>query len=250
MELLFVGHSPEKINYCRKHSHSCWEIVVPVFGEGVVETEKETVEFSLGSVYVLPPDTGHITRSDTEFSDIYIQADSLPFRKSGITSVKNEQDFCFLAKLLLKTYRKRDANFLSSAENTLKLMVSLISDMLKAESGIDEKGTNGNIIRLREYIAENIADPLLDTAKIARHFGYSTDHIRRIYKEETGLSPKEYLSELRLSEAKNLLRRATAYSVGEIAEQCGFSDRFYFSRFFKKKTGLTPLDYRKSEKNL
>jgi len=68
---------------------------------------------------------------------------------------------------------------------------------------------------------------------------------RRLFKQHTGLSPNQYLLEIRIRKAQSLLTN-TALSVQRISEETGFESSFYFSRFFKQRTGLSPLNYRKA----
>ena len=67
--------------------------------------------------------------------------------------------------------------------------------------------------------------------------------------EEMGKTPVAYITELRMERAKNLLSQEPPLTVEQIAELCGFSDSFYFSKTFKKHTGLSPLGYRKGHRS-
>lgn len=71
--------------------------------------------------------------------------------------------------------------------------------------------------------------------------GYSK--FRKMFKSVTGHSPHQYHLNLRVNKAKELLQ-TTELNINEIAYQTGFESEFYFSRFFKKKTSLSPSDYR------
>jgi YesN/AraC family two-component response regulator len=67
-----------------------------------------------------------------------------------------------------------------------------------------------------------------------------------MFLKETGLSPTEYMNNLRIEKAKKLLTdNSQESSISDIAEQCGIKDPFYFSRIFKKFTGDTPSEYRR-----
>lgn len=75
-----------------------------------------------------------------------------------------------------------------------------------------------------------------DMAKIS---GYSASHFARIFTKVYGVSPIRYLNLIRIMHAKNLLR-TNQYTTSEIAQKCGFSNVYYFSRCFKQLTGTTP----------
>ncbi|MEG0379337.1 MAG: helix-turn-helix transcriptional regulator, partial [Eubacterium sp.] len=74
----------------------------------------------------------------------------------------------------------------------------------------------------------------------------SERQFRRLFTDKYGLSPKQYCMNLRMKESCYLLK-TTELSIAEISEKTGFEDANYFSRQFKKHTGLTPKEYRKLE---
>lgn len=79
---------------------------------------------------------------------------------------------------------------------------------------------------------------------IAKFMNMSSSYFYRIFKENTGFTPYDYLQQLRLIKAKELLQQ-TNHSVEEIAYQTGFNSDSNFIYFFKKETGLSPLKFRK-----
>jgi AraC-like DNA-binding protein len=83
----------------------------------------------------------------------------------------------------------------------------------------------------------------MDAQALARELNVSYSSFRHTFQQHTGSSPHQYLLELRLVRARNLLTQ-TAQSVKEIAQQAGFEDEHYFCRFFKMKMGLTPGQWR------
>ena len=74
----------------------------------------------------------------------------------------------------------------------------------------------------------------------------STPRYNAKFKELMGISPTRYLLQLRMGNARDLLRN-TDFSVKEIAAMCGYRDPYFFSRAFKEYTGLSPRDYRTGE---
>ncbi|MCZ8519787.1 MULTISPECIES: helix-turn-helix transcriptional regulator [Paenibacillus] len=79
---------------------------------------------------------------------------------------------------------------------------------------------------------------------LAKHHNFSKYHLAREFKRYTGYSPNEYLTHLRLSHAKDMLKHS-ALSIGEIAEQAGYNQTSFFIKRFKEREGLTPLEYRR-----
>lgn len=90
-----------------------------------------------------------------------------------------------------------------------------------------------------EHFAENIS---IDQYARSRHM--STCWFIRGFKRYNGVTPMQYILNLRITNAKTLLR-TTTYSVSEVAAIVGYDNPLYFSRLFKKQTGLAPSDIRK-----
>ncbi len=81
-------------------------------------------------------------------------------------------------------------------------------------------------------------------ADISAMCSVSENYFRRLFKEYSGISPKEYILRAKIDKAKLRLYEDNI-PISEIAEICGFPDTAYFCRVFKKRTGLSPLSYRK-----
>ncbi len=73
---------------------------------------------------------------------------------------------------------------------------------------------------------------------------FHPNHIARCMNQVMGCTPIEYLNQIRLEKAK-LFLLSTDWNVEQISERCGFSQGPYFSRLFKKKEGISPIQYRK-----
>lgn len=94
-----------------------------------------------------------------------------------------------------------------------------------------------------DWIRENI-NATIEISDLAEVAGQSRDSLSRGFSRETGMTLKEYLNRELVKEASRLLL-FSEYRVNEIARQLGFNDEYYFSRFIKKHTGLSPGKYRK-----
>lgn len=92
------------------------------------------------------------------------------------------------------------------------------------------------------YISRNFSHNLT-LEEAAGHVHLNPSYFSSMFKSSTGSSFKEYLNMIRIEESKRLLAN-TDYSIIDIAVAAGFEDRSYFSRVFKKYTGLTPQQYR------
>lgn len=93
-----------------------------------------------------------------------------------------------------------------------------------------------------DYLKENYSNPDLGLNSICEYLNISTSRFSSIFKEATGTTFTEALTNIRMERAKQLLK-ATSLKNYEIAEKVGFSDPHYFSIAFKKMTGKTPKEY-------
>ncbi len=99
------------------------------------------------------------------------------------------------------------------------------------------------IQQARGYIDDHFSDPDLQMNDVAKRFNLSPNHFSAVFSQEIGESFRDYLNNVRLNYAKELLR-TTNIKCAEVAYQSGYNDSHYFSTFFKKKTGFTPQQFR------
>ncbi len=96
--------------------------------------------------------------------------------------------------------------------------------------------------RMRQYLLSDLAHTP-SVAAAAEQAGLSASRLRVLFKQATGLSPKQYQLEARVSRAERLLSES-ALPISEIAEQTGFESVYHFSRQFKRMRGIPPTNYR------
>ncbi len=96
---------------------------------------------------------------------------------------------------------------------------------------------------ITQYFQENYMKKI-SVEEIARYTYLSTTYVTKIYKEITGDTPINYLINLRMNKAQEILREGH-FSVQEVAKQVGYEDPYYFSKLFKKRYGCSPSEYKK-----
>ncbi len=100
------------------------------------------------------------------------------------------------------------------------------------------------IIPAVQYIRKNYKELKLTNETLAKECNISEIYLRKLFKKHLKTTPKQYISEIRLQQAKQLLLEGT-FKINSISEECGFQSSYNFCRFFKEKTGLTPTEYMK-----
>lgn len=111
--------------------------------------------------------------------------------------------------------------------------------------GKRKESSNNTVYLAKEYIKANY-NKMLNLDEVSYYVNISPYYFSKIFKEETGENFIEYLTNVRIEKAKELLNRSE-YSMKEIGIMVGYADPNYFSRTFKKKVGVTPTEYREGK---
>ena len=155
------------------------------------------------------------------------------FSSEGALPLRGRFDSNIITPLFEEMLRSGNGFFKNAQMNRIFAMLS------------GEYESNGSTAHLiKRYIDSNYASPLA-LEDIAGHFGYSQDHITRLFKKELGITPHKYLTEVRIRQAVWLLQN-TDIAVERISAAVGFSDFSVFWRAFKKKYALSPREIRHS----
>ncbi|MEZ4610481.1 MAG: AraC family transcriptional regulator [Caldilineaceae bacterium] len=103
-------------------------------------------------------------------------------------------------------------------------------------------GVGPLVKRAVDYIHTHYADEISRQA-LAEAVGASPAYVTRVFREQTGLTPWQYLNRYRVAQAQRLLRESDA-TITEIAGLTGFNDSAYFSRIFRRECGSSPNTFR------
>ena len=102
---------------------------------------------------------------------------------------------------------------------------------------------NKSILQMMTYFEQHFAEQLL-IDDLAVQFKFNPAYLSRLFKEEVGIPPKEYLNRIRLKHVQQLLI-STNLSIQEIAEFTGYKNGFYLSKVFKERFSYSPSQFRK-----
>ena len=100
----------------------------------------------------------------------------------------------------------------------------------------------GRIDQIERYLSSHYAEEISSDTLSAR-FGFVPSYLSKVFRRQTGMSPTEYLTKLRVDKAKELLGTRPGLLIRDAALLVGYKDPYYFSKLFKKSTGLWPTQY-------
>lgn len=243
MAVIAIGNQPV-FSYFPAHSHDVWEIVLNLEGQGKMGVGKIEYDFQPGTIICLPPNVPHVKSADDVFRDVYIQSSTFSLGGAGKPLVfQDDAEKSFESLLLManRVYHKKENNYRQVLEALFESLEQLLISWY-AHSKEDLI-----IEQLKNKMVNAFTDPEFTVSDLMVGNHYCIDHLRRLFKQATGQTPLEYLTELRLNYAKKIMRenRVLHYSISEIAAMSGFYDSGYFSRIFKKWTGISPSEYAK-----
>lgn len=146
---------------------------------------------------------------------------------------------------LYKLYQKQSYGFELLVQALLvKIWLTLVLNLdRKVQGSSAELVMEERIKHMVTYI-QSVFSETITLEQIAASANVSKSECIRCFKSRLGMTPIEYVIELRISKAMSLLS-STALSVSEIGQICGFESASYFTKIFKRSLGVTPSDYRK-----
>lgn len=156
---------------------------------------------------------------------------------------------CYDLLKTLNTFAFETSKNMKNSDITLTAQSTIITHWLIRsilQENYDMRSISGNygIARVQHYIEQHLEESITVNT-LAMIANMSVTNFNRIFKKELGMTPIEYLIDIRLSQAKKLLQRS-GYSITEISLKCGFNSNAHFSSTFQKKIGITPTEYRNS----
>ena len=241
------------------HTHYCTEIFYVTEGQGQFQIEDKIYPVGSHDLVIVNPNVVHTELSHNAHPLAYIV---LGLEDVELATLEDEDDvsFCIInlkdIKDIVRFYFDqiiREIHETSTDSQIIcrNLMENLII-MLSREANFSvtlapiQKKSPRVCITIRQYIdnhfKENLSlDMLAELAHVSKY------HMVRVFTEEYGISPINYLIYKRIEEGKKLLQ-TTDYSLALIGRTLGFSSPSYFSQAFKKHANCTPMEYRKQSR--
>lgn len=272
--MCYLGVSPESYNpkvlYVVKqrfnsqsslayHNHDFLSLMYIISGNSTYKINDEIYNVKVGDVIICNAGTyhGRMLEDSQEICEFHIgltdlKLENLPLNHLTnsespiITLTKYNQEFfkCYTDIILEQEKHEPGSDLIIKA-----LVMKLVAILLKETYYIEQTGgvalynpeyydrsdlVNSIVAYINDNYKQNIS---LD--KISKSMYLSPVYISKIFKEETGYSPINYLINVRLNKAKDLLKEGRL-SIGSIASEVGYTDAYHFSKLYKKHFGYPP----------
>lgn len=238
----------------RGRTLDCFQVLCVQRGAGWLETRKTgRVRIEEGSVFLLFPGVWHRYAPDREtgWSEVWVEFEGeIPERLRDGGMLSEEAPIFPLVLALDVAERMRFCHELARTQalgfaGQLAAAALQVLAALVASRATDRQSTSHvqNVVRRAKLILLERFEEPLRIRDVARELGIAESHLRRVFKVSTGLSPKDYLLELRMRQVRILLR-GSSLTLGEIAERTGYHSGYHLSAEFKKRTGVSPSAWR------
>lgn len=159
--------------------------------------------------------------------------------------------FSDLKRFTKKLYKDYNIKGFADISNDHHKIETIITRIMHISKIINETSVlkKIDVFAVQKYI-DNYFSEAISLADIAAIFHVSKEYLSRLFKKEVGVSVQNYVTDKRIEYSKRLLSRHSSLSVTTISIMSGYSDLQYFYRVFKKRTNLTPIEYRECNINI
>ena len=239
-----------------KSNKSCYILHYVLSGQGNITLEGTNKSVHQGSLFLFPPHSNAIYEPDKKNPWSYIW---IEFNGSTVKSILETTSFS-LSHFVFEDYKEKDLakllskmiyeDSLSTEESELLLIISYLFKIFSFLTKQFPKGETALISKKEEivkqierYLYLHYNDSNLSIGEVAEKFCFSQSYITRLYKSQTGITPIQYVDEMRMKKAIELLNHRSL-TMDQIAEAVGYKNQFYFTKRFKKYDGVPPSKYK------
>ena len=252
-------------------SHDFWELVYVDKGKVEIQQDDETVTLRQGEIAFHRPEEFHAIRSLDSDPNIFVISfvcDSPVMKyleryrtvldqslKVFISSIIKEAKKTYMLPMndpfLEKLVKREDAPI--GGEQLIKLYLEQI--LIFLVRGITQKGEtdvfpskesmeNHLVVAVRDMIKRRVGEPIR-VSEVCAALGYSKSYLSKLFREQSGETIAGYATYVKIERAKAMIRGGN-YNFTEISDMLAFDNPQYFSRVFKRLTGMTPTEFRQS----
>lgn len=228
-----------------------YQLIYITKGKGILNTNSRDYEIIPGTIFMVFPGIYHAYKPIYEigWTEYWVG-----FRGAYIDILKDEGFFSpekpifytglqnsliVLFSQILDQVRSQKPFFQLKASS---YVLNLIAEILSIERNTMQHSHSEHLVHQAKFFMEQQIYGEINLNSICDQIGVSTSHLNEVFKNYTGMTPYQYYISIKILKAKELLERQDQ-PIKEIAFRLGFNDQYYFSRLFKKKTGISPSNW-------
>ena len=238
------------------HTHPFTELFYVVDGKGEFNIQGQRFPVKPNDFVIINPQVEHTELSSPDEPLEYIVLGIRGLSFSNLTPVSEgghpfsffnlrdeQKDILRYLNAMVQEATSQQMSYELVCHNLLEILLIKIlrHQHFDLEVGKQSKATK-DISFIKHYL-ETYYHESIQLEDLASMTHLSRFYIFHSFKKEIGMSPMEYLIDIRIKESKILLR-TTNYSISQVADIVGFTTPTYFSKQFRKSTGISPTDYR------
>jgi len=220
---------------------SCNELIFHLSGQATVYFGNKTLITTPGAIRFLPK--GEVSqyivdreiRGECIFFDFHSDR-PISDEAFVLNITENDRIRALFKKAFSVWVSKREGYYFECISLLYKIFTELQKETYLPEKVFEK------IKPALDYIDEHFRNEDISAEHLAELCGISYSYLKKLFVAHFGLSPKQYIIQMKMNYARDLLQ-TERYSIAQVAEQCGFRDVYFFSRQFKAHTGVSPSRY-------
>lgn len=248
---LGLDHRQEYIN--RPTGLPFFQWIHAVKGSGVLEIDNKQYVVEEGSGMLFFPDVGHKYYGVSNEWNVHFMCfsgfgikdffNNIGIKQSGIYK---HNDIEIIEQLMEELLLVNTRNSPTEMYDFSRVLYEILLEIAKSTTIQNEKffpNQNKKIHLIMDYINENYKEPIV-LSDLAEIVDLSKEYLCQLFKKMNGFSIFDYITDVRLANAKTLLIQDRNEKIKNISRLCGYEDVSYFGMVFKKHEGMTPAKFR------
>lgn len=237
----------EKNDHAKCHHHTGYEMHIVLQGQQIYRIGDQNCTLSAGTCLAIAPGVPHSllrNESGTQKYSLTFRAAAVPvpYRLFPLSPrMRSNQEF-----IEEETEHSRESSGCLIEHVVLEMILTTLRQMGLQEQAVTIPREEGAALTLaKQYIRDNL-DRAPSVSEVAAYCNLSPKQLTRIFRNQNGATPGQYLTACRVRRIETLLAEGNL-SLREISERLSFSSEYYLNAFFKANAGMSPGAYRKMQ---
>ena len=220
-----------------------YELMLYVEGESTISFQGEKYKMEADRLLYLPkgldnPDYSLSVQKDVTLYNIYFDTD-IPLPDHPMQFTLKTGEIKQLYEKLHRTWAGKNENYYYKS---IRYAYKIFELLRHQQLALPQPNNDARLQASEAYMTAHYCDKNFDYAELTRLSGLSYSYFKKLFIQKFGVSPVRQVNRMRIEKACELLETGS-YSVGKIAELCGFENTYYFSTVFKNHIGVSPKNY-------